>query len=364
MKIKIGNITKIKTGKLDANAATENGKYQFFTCSQHPLKISTYSYDCECILVSGNGDFNVKYYNGKFDAYQRTYIIENKDTHLLYMPYLYYFLSKYVDKLRNQAIGGVIKYIKLGNLTDAIIDLPNMDTQMKIAHKLDVLERILKLKKQQILTFDMLLKSRFVEMFGAPILNTKQWAEAVVGEIASEVRYGTSKPAVENGKYPYLRMNNLTLDGHLDLSDLKYIDIPEDELEKCVVRKGDILFNRTNSTELVGKTALFDLDQDMIIAGYIIRVRLHDKILPDFFVQYMNTDALKSLLKGMAKGAVNQANINAKELQGIKVYLPPLELQNEFVKFKINVDKSKAVIEKSLKELESLQASLMQKHFS
>ena len=238
------------------------------------------------------------------------------------------------------------------------------EKQIFICMVLDKLYQLITKRRKILLMLDDLVKARFVEMFGMPILNTKQWAETVVGEIASEVRYGTSKPAVENGKYPYLRMNNLTLDGHLDLSDLKYIDIPEDELEKCVVRKGDILFNRTNSAELVGKTALFDLDQDMIIAGYIIRVRLNDKILPEFFVQYMNTDVLKSLLKGMAKGAVNQANINAKELQGIKVYLPPLELQNEFIKFKIQADKSKAVIEKSLKELETLQASLMQEYFS
>ena len=88
MKVKIGDLTKIKTGKLDANASSEDGQYPFFTCSKEPLKISTYSYDCECVLVAGNGDLNVKYYNGKFDAYQRTYIIENNSDGKLYMPYL------------------------------------------------------------------------------------------------------------------------------------------------------------------------------------------------------------------------------------------------------------------------------------
>ena len=72
MKVKLGDLTKIKTGKLDANASSEDGQYPFFTCSREPLKISNYSYDCECVLVAGNGDLNVKYYNGKFDAYQRT----------------------------------------------------------------------------------------------------------------------------------------------------------------------------------------------------------------------------------------------------------------------------------------------------
>jgi len=121
------------------------------------------------------------------------------------------------------------------------------------------------------------------------------------------------------------------------------IDISDDEIEKCVVRKGDVLFNRTNSIELVGKTAVFDLPEDMVIAGYIIRVRLNEKLLPEIFSQYMNLEAIKSILRGMAKGAVNQANINAQELQSIKVYIPSMELQNQFVEMKEQVDKSKFI---------------------
>ena len=84
---RLGDLVNIKTGKLDANASAENGEYPFFTCSITPLKINSYSYDCECVLVAGNGDLNVKYYNGKFDAYQRTYIIESKDKEYLNTNY-------------------------------------------------------------------------------------------------------------------------------------------------------------------------------------------------------------------------------------------------------------------------------------
>ena len=184
-----------------------------------------------------------------------------------------------------------------------------------------------------------------------------------IGDIVTDVRYGTSKPAVEGGKYPYIRMNNLTLDGKLDLNDLKYIDIPDDEIDKCVVKKGDVLFNRTNSLELVGKTALFDQSQNMVIAGYIIRVRLNKQILPEIFVEYMNLKALKNILRSMAKGAVNQANINAKELQSIKIYIPDMVLQEKFVEFINQTDKSKLAVQKSLDELETLKKSLMQEYF-
>lgn len=341
MKVKIGDLTNIKTGKLDANASSEDGQYPFFTCSREPLKISTYSYDCECVLVAGNGDLNVKYYKGKFDAYQRTYIMEDNGSGKLYIPYLYYFMEAYIDELRKQAIGGVIKYIKLGNIADAMIELPSIDNQKFIVDILGKVKEILDKRNAEISALDALIKARFVELFGDPVKNPKGWEVVTIGDIATEVRYGTSKPAVEGGKYPYLRMNNITSDGHLDLNDLKYIDITEDEIEKCVVRKGDVLFNRTNSIELVGKTAVFDLLDDMVIAGYIIRVRLNERILPEVFSQYMNLEALKNILRSMAKGAVNQANINAQELQSIKVYIPDMGAQKKFIEIKDQVDKSR-----------------------
>ncbi len=142
MKVKIGDLTKIRTGQLDANASSQDGQYPFFTCSKEPLKISTYSYECECVLVAGNGDLNVKYYKGKFDAYQRTYIIEDNGSGKLYMPYLYYFMEDYVKELRKQSIGGVIKYIKLGNLTDALMELPSIYEQKAIVEILEKVKNI------------------------------------------------------------------------------------------------------------------------------------------------------------------------------------------------------------------------------
>ena len=360
---KLGKYVNIKTGKLDANASSENGQYPFFTCAVKPLKIDTYSYDCECVLVAGNGDLNVKYYKGKFDAYQRTYIIESKDNNILYVPYLYNFLDKYVETLRNLSIGGVIKYIKLGNLTEADIPVPSLNRQKEITSNLDKVTHTIDLCNQIIEKLDLLVKARFVEMFGEPVLNTKGWKMVTIGDIVTEVKYGTSRPAVDAGKYPYLRMNNITYDGYLDLTDLKRIDVPENEIEKCVVHKGDVLFNRTNSIELVGKTCVFDKSEDMVIAGYIIRIRLNKDMLPLVLSYFMNTDSLKKKLRNMAKGAVNQANINAQELKAIEIYLPPLELQKQFSDFVEQTEKSKSAVKQVLEKAKTLKKALMQEYF-
>ena len=251
-------------------------------------------------------------------------------------------LRNIMKKSVNQASFAVkdLKKIKM--------EIPCLREQQKLVQVLDKIQKIIDVKTKEIAKFDELVSARFVEMFGDPIMNPKGWNVVTIKDIVTEVRYGTSKPAVEGGKYPYLRMNNLTLNGQLDLKNLKYIDIPDEEIEKCVVRKGDVLFNRTNSIDLVGKTAVFNLVEDMVIAGYIIRIRLNEKILPEVFSQYMNLKALKDVLRAMAKGAVNQANINAQELQSIKVYLPDMDIQKQFIKIKDQIDKSKFVIHKFL----------------
>ena len=287
-----------------------------------------------------------------FDGEEKTYLFNNftgllrvKNQDDWYPKYIFY--SLYANYKRGGTRAFENKTTGLHNLkTDDYVsryEVAEIDKteQILICEKLNKLYEIIKLRRQELQLLDELIKARFVELFGDPIKNPKGWEVVTIGDIVTEVRYGTSKPAVEGGKYPYLRMNNLTVDGHLDLKDLKYIDIPDDEMEKCVVRKGDVLFNRTNSIELVGKTAVFDLPEDMVIAGYIIRVRLNERLLPEIFSQYMNLEALKDILRAMAKGAVNQANINAQELQSIKVYVPDMEVQKQFIKMKEQVDKSK-----------------------
>ena len=300
----------------------------------------------------------------KEDMYSNEAIMAFKDKHVInIIPEYIFYLFKYKnwEEGSNKAVMG--KTLNKATLSEIEVEICSIEKQRQIVNILDKIMSAVDGRKQELQLLDELIKARFVEMFGDPVKNPKGWEVVTIGDIVTEVRYGTSKPAVEGGKYPYLRMNNLTADGHLDLNDLKYIDIPDDEIEKCVVRKGDVLFNRTNSIELVGKTVVFDLQEDMIIAGYIIRVRLNKRLLPEILSQYMNLEALKDILRSMAKGAVNQANINAQELQSIKVYIPDMELQKQFIEMKNQVDKSKVAVQKALDETQLLFDSLMQQYF-
>ena len=302
---------------------------------------STHMMPADTVMIALTGATAGKVGYLKFEACGNQSITGILPCESLNQRYLFFYLLSQREKILADCVGGAQAHISQSYVKNMTIPILAIKEQEQIVGELTKLSNIVSLRQEEIQQLDALIKARFVEMFGDPIQNPKGWEVVTIGDIVTEVRYGTSKPAVEGGKYPYLRMNNLTADGHLDLNDLKYIDIPDDEIEKCVVRKGDVLFNRTNSIELVGKTAVFDLPEDMIIAGYIIRVRLTEKMLPEVLSQYMNLEALKGILRGMAKGAVNQANINAQELQSIKVYIPEMELQKQFVKMKEQIYKSK-----------------------
>lgn len=331
------------------------------------IKISNTTKMCEAndILIARYGASIGKILTGLAGAYNVAIMRTIPDTSRIKKLYLYYYLKSpyFQNAILNVGSRAAQAGFNKEDLSKLDIECPELIKQDKIIAVLEKLECIIEKRKIELSNLDDLIKARFVEMFGDPVKNPKGWEVVTIGDIVTEVRYGTSKPAAEGGKYPYLRMNNLTADGHLDLNDLKYIDIPDDEIEKCVVRKGDVLFNRTNSIELVGKTVVFDLQEDMIIAGYIIRVRLNKRLLPEILSQYMNLEALKDILRSMAKGAVNQANINAQELQSIKVYIPDMELQKQFIEMKNQVDKSKVAVQKALDETQILFDSLMQKYF-
>jgi type I restriction enzyme S subunit len=140
----VGSFVKIRTGKLDVNAGSEDGKYPFFSCAQEILKIDNYEYDCECVLVAGNGDLNAKYYNGKFNAYQRTYIIESLNKERVNNKYLFYFYQYFIDELKHKAVGGVIKYLRMANLTELPLPIISLKEQKAVVNQIDGLKAIIK----------------------------------------------------------------------------------------------------------------------------------------------------------------------------------------------------------------------------
>ena len=164
-------------------------------------------------------------------------------------------------------------------------------------------------------------------------LSQGKYSTVGLGSILDKIQYGTSEKAntMEKGT-PVLRMNNIK-NGYLDYSNLKYVELPKKSRESLLLVKGDILFNRTNSKELVGKCAVFNDTDDYVFASYLIRVRPMPKIALSNFIAYsINSVIGRQQIDAMSRQIIGQANINSQELRSIRLLLPPLEVQREIMK--------------------------------
>lgn len=290
-----------------------------------------------------------------------TGIVPNEN---FYPEYLFHYLISIRDKIIFDSYGGAQKHISQGYVKDLEVPLPDIQVQIQIANALEKITSLISKRKEQIALLDKTSKDMFIDMFGDPLINPKGWKKCTIRDLVSEVKYGTSKPAKLNGKYTYLRMNNITYQGEMDFSDLKTIDVSDLEFEKYCVQKGDLLFNRTNSKELVGKTAVYKEVIPMIIAGYIIRVRSNSSSNTDYISGFLNSKFGKSILFDMCKAIVGQANINAQELQNIEVCAPPIELQNQYSDKLDIIRKKKKILSLALAELEATYKATLQKAFN
>ncbi len=322
MKVKLGELIKIRTGKLDANAASENGEYPFFTCSKEPLRISTYSYDCECVLVAGNGDLNAKYYNGKFDAYQRTYIIESNGDGRLHLPYLYYFMTRYIQELRKLSIGGVIKYIKLGNLTDAEIALPSIKEQKDACEKLEKIKNIIDKKEAQISYLDNLIKARFVEMSESNNSFDK------LGNLAHFIKTGKLDANAEEkgGLYPFFTCDATPKTINTYAFDMEAILISGNGSRVGHVHYYSGKFNAYQRTYVIGD---FNKNIDVV-----------------FLKKYLEMELRPYISKNKKGSAVPY--ITLPMLQNFAVPVPKIEYQKQFAAFVAQVDKSKFALSNEL----------------
>ncbi len=359
---RLGDYVKIRTGKLDANASVENGQYPFFTCSVEPLKIDTYSYDCECVLVAGNGDLNVKYYNGKFDAYQRTYIIESNDKEVLSVPYLYCFLDKYVETLRKQSIGGVIKYIKLGNLTEAQIPLCDVEKQNLIVKKIEKVNNLIVDRKAQLLKLDELVKSRFVEMFGDPVANPYGYEKVALCELA-DIKIGPfgsllhKEDYIEDGHAllnpSHIVDGKVKPDNKLTISNQKY-----KELSAYHLKTGDVVMGRRGE---MGRCAVVPCEGYLCGTGSLL-IRTKGDVTADYIQKIISFPSYKKSIEDMAVGQT-MPNLNVPIVSNFQIIKPPLEVQEKYYDFVEQIDKSKFEVKKSFEKLETLKKALMQKYF-
>jgi type I restriction enzyme S subunit len=200
---------------------------------------------------------------------------------------------------------------------------------------------------------------RFREFHGAG-----EWKPHKFGDFVVRSFYGTSASTSETGQYPVLRMGNMS-DGGLDFSNLAYIDLDREEFEHFRLQKGDILLNRTNSRDLVGKVSIFDRDSECITASYIVSFRLDKKRIDPLFCNLMlNTQMLQSRIKLLATPSISQANINPATFRtGLDVVIPKLAEQQRIASCLSSLDDVLAAQSRKVEGLKAHKQGLLQQLF-
>ena len=251
--------------------------------------------------------------------------------------------EKFVDSMSALVQGALYPAVRSKDVRAYVVSLAPAAEQTRIANQLDTLLARIQSCNDRFEAIPALLKRFRQAVLGAATsgaltqdwrLNAKSsWRDVKLAEVAHTFSYGSAAKSSKAGTVPVLRMGNIQ-EGQIDWSDLVYTSDPL-EIEKYKLSKGDVLFNRTNSPELVGKTAVYQGERPAIYAGYLIRVRCSSELLPEYLNYCLGSKAGRDYCWSVKSDGVSQSNINAKKLAEFSFALPPVREQAE-----ITLDKS------------------------
>lgn len=324
------------------------------------------------ILVALSGATTGKFgiYNYDELALLNQRVAKISPNELVYNSYLFYYMNKLKDIIYSKALGCAQPNISPTEISELEIYVPNLETQKKIAEVLDKAQELIDKRKEQIEALDELVKSRFIEMFGDPVLEEK-YIKYSIDDIKANEKFsivdGPFGASLKNGDYvedgiPIIRINNIQPCNYYD-GEYKYISNEKyEELIRSKVEKNDILMARVGNT--IGKSCIFDKDFKALLSTTgVCKIKCKVEIANNVFImRQLNMPTFREYIWRNIKGS-GQPCLNLTTIKGLKVILPPIELQNQFADFVKQVDKLKSQMENSLKELEDNFNSLMQKAF-
>ncbi len=337
--VDLSELVDIKTGKKDVNQGNPKGIYPFFTCAKEHTFSDEFSYDEEALLVAGNGDVGaVKYYNGKFEAYQRTYILSQFRNVL--PKYLFYFLDVHLkEEVSKLKLGNTMPYIKLGMLQEFKVPLPPIQHQEEIVAEIEGYQKIID-------------GAISIEANYKPKIDIDpDWELRRLGDI-SEFKNGLNFTKSSSGELiKVFGVGNFKNFLIAPLEDLEEVQINENLNDNYLLQKGDILFVRSNGNkDLVGRSVVIpDVNERISFSGFTIRCRLQSDIEPLYIGYLLKSDFHSKLMKTVGQGA-NIRNLSQGILNEIEVPIPPREIQIDIVN-KLNYEQDLVNANKQLIEI-------------
>lgn len=288
------------------------------------------------------------------------------DERKAFPKYVYYYCATLKDKLKAASSSTTMPIVNKSNFSQFEIPLPPVDEQKRIAAILDKADAIRQKRKQAIDLADEFLRSVFLDMFGDPVMNPKSWQEYVLKDI-TDIRSGVTKGKKvsldDSVTLPYMRVANVQ-DGYLDLSEIKQIVVSEKDANKCKLEKGDVLLTEGGDPDKLGRGYVWnDEIENCIHQNHIFSVRIdnHNFVHPHFLSAQISSQRGKLYFLKVGKQTTGIATINKTVLSDFVVFIPPFELQKNYVAIKNKVDYFKRKC--GLEDLELFQ-SISHKAFS
>lgn len=321
------------------------------------------------LLIGMDGEFNIAKW-GKSPALLNQRVCRLFPKANIDRDYLYYFMPIALKKIESKTPFVTVKHLSAKELNKIELDVPPMEIQKKVASTMCTIDALKKHYEQQLNKLDELVKARFVEMFGDLVENPKQFPCVLLGSIMTVMpQNGLYKPqsAYVQDKFgtPILRIDGFYNGKVTDFNNLKRLCCTNFEKERYLLVENDIVINRVNSIEYLGKCArISGLQEDTVFESNMMRFHLDDsKVNSTYITTVLCSQYIYRQILTRAKKAVNQASINQGDVQSLNVVVPPLSLQNQFAAFVEEVDKSKVEVQKALDQTQLLFDSLMQQYF-
>ena len=286
--------------------------------------------------------------------------------------FLYYALRQAVPALKVLGSGATFAEVSKTQLEKFAIPLPPLAEQQRIAailnEQMAAVDRARVAAEAQLAAAKELPAAYLRAVFGSPEAQT--WSEVLFSEVCDgDGQYGISEKAtIEPIGVPILRMGNI-FEGRLLWDDLKYVSIPEGERLKYLLDKGDLLFNRTNSMELVGKSAVFDGSREAVFASYLVRFRIAtEKADPAYVGAFINSQYGRKFIEANMGRAIGQVNVSASTMRKMPIRLPPLVEQQRIVAMLSErtaaVEHVRKALTAQLDAISRLPASLLRRAFA
>jgi Restriction endonuclease S subunits len=278
--------------------------------------------------------------------------------------YLFHFTKSktFINSLVKAAKGASYPAVSNADVYGTYIPLPPVKTQQRIANELGAVYVLLQLRKRQLEELDQLIKSVFYEMFGDPVTNEKGWTVHVLGELITNLRYGTSTPPIfSDAGYCFIRATNIKL-GRIISRDMRFIDENEaTKLEKCKLHYGDLIIVRSGVN--TGDSCVVLEEYAGHYAGYDIIVSPDfTAINPVFINELINTSYMDRIIKPLTRRAA-QPHLNAEQVKNLPIITPPLSLQEKFAEIVDQIESQKSLVKQAIDETQRLFDSLMSKYF-